>query len=108
MTEAILLVLLLFPSMLGLAEIIHLAKVYIISPKIKPKKVVIVYLYGEQALEQLKLVLEEYSWHGKKYAEQIIAVDCGITSALYAECERIASQSKIVFCNEKDLASILK
>ncbi len=108
MTETVLLILLLFPSMLGLAELMHLAKTYILAPKVHPKKTVVVYLYGECAVEQLKLILEEYNWQGKKYAEQIIAVDCGIDSRQYSECEKIANINQIIFCNEKDLASVLK
>ncbi len=108
MTETFLLILLLFPSMLGIAELMHLAKVYIISPKSKPKKVVIVYLYGEYALEQLRLILEEYSWHGKNYAQQIVAVDCGIVSEQYKECESFARNNKIIFCKEENLVSVFK
>lgn len=106
MTETVLLILLLFPSMLGLAELMHLAKAYILSPKARPKKTVVVYLYGEYALEQLRLILEEYSWQGEKYAQQIIAVDCGIISEQYEECEKITSKNKIIFCKENDLASV--
>ncbi|MBR4123524.1 MAG: hypothetical protein IKT93_03820 [Clostridia bacterium] len=108
MAETVLLILLLFPSMLGLAELIHLVKAYILAPKVSPKKTVVVYLYGEYAVEQLKLILDEYNWQGEKYAQQIIAVDCGIESSQYAQCEKIACKNQIIFCKEKDLANVLK
>ena len=108
MAETILLILLLFPSMLGLAELMHLAKAYILAPKAHPKKTLVVYLYGEYAVEQLRLILEEYNWQGEKYAQQIIAVDCGIEGSQYAECEKMAGKNRIIFCNQKDLSSVFK
>ncbi len=101
MAEAVLMVLLLFPSMLGIAELIHLAKVYIISPKVKPEKTVVVYLKGEQAVGQLQYILQEYAWQGERYAKKIIAVDCGIAEDLAEECERIANKNNITFQSDK-------
>lgn len=97
MTQTILIILLLFPSMLGLAELIHLAKVYIILPKVKPEKAVIVYLEGENSVEQLLFILQEYAWQGERYAKKIAAVDRGIPENLIDECKRIAEKNGIVF-----------
>ncbi len=97
MFDAIFIILLLFPSMLGLAELMHLARVYIIFPKVKPEKTVVVYLSGERSLEQLQYVLSEYAWHGEKYAQKIAAVDRGIPENLIDECKRIADKNNIVF-----------
>lgn len=97
MVETILLILLLFPSMLGLAEIIHMIKLYILLPKVKPQKAVIVYLNGEKSVEQLQFVIQEYLWYGEKYAKKIAAVDKGIPEDLVDKCIDIAVRNDIIF-----------
>ena len=98
MVETILLILLLFPSMLGLAEIIHMIKLYILLPKVKPQKAVIVYLNGEKSVEQLQFVIQEYLWYGEKYAKKIAAVDKGIPEDLVDKCVDIAVKNDIILC----------
>lgn len=97
MIETILIILLLFPSMLGLAELLHLARNYILLPKTKPKKTVIVYLNGEKSVEQLMFVLQEYRWHGDSYAQKLAAVDYGIPDDIIDECREIAEENNILF-----------
>ena len=103
MTETILIILLLFPSMLGIAELLHQVKIYILLPKTKPEKAVVVYLKGEKAVEQLMYILQEYRWHGESYAKRIVAVDSGIPENLVDECKKIAFENKILFYKKEHL-----
>lgn len=91
--------LLLIPAMLGLSEIIHYLKVYIMKPKGNIKKYMIVYLKGTDCAFKLKSVLEEYFWYGKRYCEGILVLDGGIEDIF--ECESMAQRNKVVILKEK-------
>ena len=103
MIEIILILMLLFPSMLGLAEILHFIKVYILLSKVKPQKTVLVYLKGKKSVEQLEYVIEEYHWYGEQYAKKIAAIDYGIPDDLIEECKEIAKRNNVLFYSKEFL-----
>lgn len=105
MSEIIFIFIFLIPSMLGLAEILHLIKTYILSGKNKPRKLLLVYLKGDDALLQLKGVLEEFNWQGKRLAERIIAVDCGAKD--FELCKNLAQKCGILYCDIKDFKDVI-
>ncbi len=105
MLEIIFVLVFLIPSMLGVAEILHLIKSYILSSKKKPRKLLLVYLTGDDALLQLKSVIEELNWHGKRFAEKIIAVNCG--AADFEPCRELAQKYEICYCDMKDFKEMV-
>lgn len=107
MAEIILFLVFLIPAMLGLAEILHILKLYILYPK-TAASYVLVFLKGENASEQLMLALEQYFWLGKRYARNIIAVDMGLNGESLKVCRKIALRHNVIFCSEKELDLVLK
>jgi len=107
MAEILLVLFFLIPAMLGIAEILHIIKLYILFPK-SAESYVIIYLKNENASGQLMYALEQYFWFGKKYAKNIIAVNSGLSSDNYEICKSIALKHNIIFCSEEELQTVLK
>lgn len=108
MIETIIFCVFLVPAMLGMAEMLHLLKVYIISPEKKMKKYLIVFLKDENSVRQLLCLLEEYNWIGKKYAERIIAVNMGLKEEDYKKALNTANKGNMILCEYNEIESILK
>ena len=107
MAELILFLFLLIPAMLGLAEILHLIKTYILYPH-KTDSCMVVYLKGENPVGRLKFALEQYCWLGKRYIGNIIAVSSGLDGEDYDICREIALNHGIIFCGEDELPIIFE
>ena len=103
MGETIFFFIFIIPALLGVAELIHLLKVYIISPKITATKYLIVFLGDNSPCKQLAFAAEELFWRGKKYAQNIIAVDCGISAEEYHICYNFCEKNNFIFCNSVEL-----
>lgn len=74
MVEIFLMLAVAFLAILGLSETMHYICIAVIKPKVKPRKVLVVYLTKRYAEEQLLSAIEEMRWHGTRYADAIIAV----------------------------------
>ena len=96
----------LIPTILGIAEILHFIKIYIINPRPKVQKYVLLFLCGENCFEQLKVLFDEYVWKGKNYAEKIIALDCGIKDC--EECLKFAAEKGITVLKNENLVKVLQ
>ena len=107
MGEILVFVIFFIPAILGVAEICHSLKVYIISSKKKARKYIVIFLSTGNSYEQLLSAVEEMYWHGKKYAEKIIAVDCGMDMEEYKICLEISREKNVIFCKNDDLKDIL-
>lgn len=103
-----LVVLLLIPTMFGLAEMLHLFKIHIISRKRPPQKCLLIGLKDDEAEFELLRVVEEYRWNGKKYAEKIIAVNYGLGDVAKQRCFEIAKENDILFCDFEEIGDLLK
>ena len=97
----------LVPAMLGLAEIIHFAKVYIMLPRRRASKYLLVFLNDQNTLRQLWCLLEEYKWSGKKYAEKIIAVNMGLDEEDYNKALRVNNKDYLILCRFDELQKVL-
>ena len=107
MVEIILAVLFLIPAMLGLAELLHIFKMYIL----KPTKPVICYkiiiLTNDNPLSQVIYETEKYSWHGKTGGASLIFIGSLLDDENLTEC-RIAAESKgFIFCMAEELKKYL-
>ena len=103
MGEAIFFIVFIIPAILGVAELIHLLRVYIICPKINSTSYLIIFLGESSPCKQLAFAAEELSWRGKKYAQNIIAVDCGLNAEEYQICYSFCEKNNFIFCNTKEL-----
>ncbi len=107
MGEIIFFLVFIIPALLGFAELLHLLKVYIISPKIRAVKYCIVFLGDNAPCKQLALAAEELFWRGRKYAQNIIAVDCGINEDEYHICRSFCDKHSFIFCSYNELNEYL-
>lgn len=107
MGEIIFFIIFTIPALFGLAELLHLLKVYIISPKEYASKYLIIFLGEKSPFGQLALTAEEFFWRGRKYAHNIIAVNCGICEEEYQACRSFCEKNNFIFCDAKDLQGYL-
>ena len=104
MGEIIFFALFTIPALLGVAELIHLIKVYIISPKNTAVKYLLIFLGKNSPYEQLTTVAEEFFWRGKKYAQNIIAVNLDISDEDYIYCRSFCDKNNFIFCNVDEIS----
>ncbi|MBO5020296.1 MAG: hypothetical protein J6D52_06505 [Clostridia bacterium] len=95
------------PAIYGLAELIHILRGYIITPKAFAPKYLIVFLGDNSPYEQLVCAFTEFSWYGRKYAHNIIAVDCGVSEKDYTACEEYCKKNNMIFCSSDQLSGYL-
>lgn len=107
MGELIFFIVFTVPAIYGISELIHLIKAYVISPKGFTPKYLIVFLGENSPYEQLISSAEELFWHGKKYAQNIIAVDCGLEEKEYYDCREFCEKNNFIFCNSNELSGYL-
>ena len=107
MAEFIIAIIFLVPAMLGTAEILHMIKSYIIHPHKMPARYLLVYLRDGFSQEQLISTIEEMKWQGRKYAENIIAVDFDLSDESHKECRDISNANGIIFCRVDNLCETL-
>lgn len=105
MIEIILLILCLIPAMLGLAELLHSLKLYILAPKNKAISYTVICLTGYSPQQQLRFAIEKYSWMGEK---SIIAVNTFVPEEDFEECREIAEKNNIIFCSADELTDAIK
>lgn len=108
MSEIIFSLFLLVPAMLGIAEIMHLIKLYLIERNNSLSPYIIIILKNETANEQILSVVENYRWQGEKYAENIIAVNSFLSEEnqeIYAD---LARKHNLFYCSFEELKEVLK
>ncbi len=107
MGELIFFIIFTIPAIYGVAELIHLIRSHFIAPKTLAPKYLIICLGENSPYEQLAIIAEELFWQGKKYAQNIIAVDCGISRDEYLNCREFCDKNNFIFCNSKELLGYL-
>lgn len=93
----------LFLSVLGLAELMHGINLRVTSPRRKAVTYSVVFLKGEDAEEQLAFAIEQQKWLGKAYSDYIIAVDSGISEKSDKACRYLAEKNGADYCSLYDL-----
>ena len=107
MGELIFFIIFSIPAVYGVAELIHILRSYCITPDVFIPKYIILYLGDNMPYEQLVSSFWEFSWYGKKYAQNIIAVDCGIKEKDYNICKEYCKKNNLIFCDSKELSNYL-
>ncbi|MEE1161089.1 MAG: hypothetical protein U0K70_03410 [Acutalibacteraceae bacterium] len=93
----------LFLSVLGLAELMHGINLRVTSPRRKAVTYSVVFLKGEDAEEQLAFAIEQQKWLGKAYSDYIIAVNSGISEKSDKACRYLAEKNGADYCSLYDL-----
>ena len=99
----IVLAVVIFLSVLGLAEIIHGLNLRVTSPRRKAVTYSVVFLKGEDAEEQLAFAIEQQKLLGKAYSDYIIAVNSGISEKSDKACRYLAEKNGADYCSLYDL-----
>lgn len=105
--EILIYLLLLFLSVIGLCDIIHSLRLSFLNVKHSKSKVVCCILKDDLADLQLQFVIEQYNWSGKRYADEIIAVNCLDDPQLIERCRRIAHNNKVRFVEKCEIHNLL-
>ncbi len=108
MAETFFIIILIVPAVLGMAEILHLFKVYLLGYTRKGKKHSIVFLDNEDAVITLRAFCEEKNWYGKPVNNRFFAVYKGLSEEVFAECREIAEKNDIILLNIDDLTDYIK
>lgn len=104
MTEIIVSVILVLLCTLGLAEVIHAVKLYIFSPVKKALSYYVVYLGSDNPESQLRYLGEKYLWQGKRFADNVIAVNSAVGQESFKNCAEIAEKYNIIYCSAEQLS----
>ncbi len=96
-------------ALFGLTELLHRLRIFLLRPAPHPV-CALTLLCDETAVQQLCAELDELHWGGGCVAaRRLIAVDCGLSDAVAADCRQIAARHPdVVFCAAEDLPARLK
>ena len=92
-----------FLAIIGLSEIVHYIQLALLDTKNKGSKVLCCVLKGDKAELDLRYVIEQYNWSGRKYADKIVAINCidGNKDIVYF-CKNLAEKNRVLFANKED------
>lgn len=88
---------LIVPAVLGVAEILHLLKLAILSSKDNSYTFTCIFLEEENAIINLKTFCEEHNWNGMKIGNEFIAIYKELSLNVLDECRVIAAKNDIEF-----------
>lgn len=91
MIEVILKIIAAFFCIVGLAEILHALKQFLLKPKKYPQIKAAVYL-SDSPIEELSSILDEYKWSKTVKAQSLTVICDDISQEDYFECEKIAEK----------------
>lgn len=104
MAEIILLLVFSVPAILGLAEIIHSVKLFLISPKIRESGVLVILPDNDNFDRQILNAAEQRNWYGNRFANGIIILDSLLNEENKTECRKLADRLNFEICGKSDLA----
>ena len=102
MAEIVFNVVFAIPAILGMSEIIHSVKLWLLKPKNKGKRIMVLIPDTDDFESQILSLYEQLKWQGKRLADKIVVVDCFVNEK--EECKRIAENSGIEVCSLSELA----
>ncbi len=108
MIEIILMSIVAILSVLGICEIIHAVKLFLIIPKRRYYNYSLIYLKKGKAPSQLKLAVEQRKWFGDTYAEFIIAVYDDLDVEELEFCSELVKKDDVVICPIQITEDVIK
>lgn len=93
----------LFLAIIGLSEIVHYIQLALLDTKNKTSKILCCVLKGDRAELDLRYVIEQYNWCGRKYADKIVAINCVDNNKdIINSCKYLSEQNRILFADKED------
>lgn len=103
MVTIFLFVLFLIPAMLGIAEILHIIKLFILKPQKSIISYKIVILTNDMPFEHMKYVIEKYIWQHSKNSAKLIFVYSLLDEENFNECKMLAEQFGLGFYSKEEI-----
>ena len=103
----LLLILFLIPAMLGLAEILHILKLYILKPEKPIISYKVVILTNTSPLEHMKYVIEQYLWQKEKNSAKLIFINSLLSEDNFNNCKALAESYDLGFCSREEINDYL-
>ncbi len=100
-------ILFLIPAMLGLAEILHFVKLYILKPKKAMISYKVVILTNDTAVENMRYAIEQYLWQAGRNGSSLIFVNSLLNKEIFFACKEIAERYDVGFYSKKELEEYL-
>lgn len=107
MVEFILYSLVLVLCILGLAEVLHSIKLFLVTSKQKRLTYSVIILSNNTFNQQIRYVYEQRRWLGRKYADYIIAINDFLNAANQEIALQKAKTNGIIVCSFKELESVV-
>ncbi len=101
MAEIVLNLVFAIPAVLGLAEIIHSVKLWLLKPKNRGKRILVLIPNTDDFERQILSAYEQFKWQGKRLADKIVVVDSFVDES--QECKKITEELGIEFCALSEL-----
>ena len=92
MAEFVFFVILILPAALGLAEILHIVKRWLLSSGKNANKILFLIPDNDNFERQILSLLNEYKWQGNKLAEKIYIVSSKLDVDNRKECDLLAQK----------------
>lgn len=105
--EIVIYLFLLFLSVIGLCEVFHYVKLAFLDTKRNKNKIVCCILKDDLADLQLRFIIEQYNWLGRKYADKIIAVNCLKDEDIINRCRSISDKYNVEFVSISGLHNLI-
>ena len=98
---------LIFLAVIGLCDLIHTIRILFLRPHKNNGKVLLCFLNNNFAELQLAFIIEQYKWHGNKYCDKIVAVDCQHNDDVSNRCYALSQRHEIEFLKREDLCNYI-
>ncbi len=107
MAEIIFIIIFAVPAILGISEIIHSLRLWLVSSKSSGEKVLVLVPDDEGFSKQILGAFEESKWCGNRLANKIVVVDDLLSEENKKECREITSKLGLEICNISELSNIV-
>lgn len=107
MMEILLAFIFIFPTILGVCEILHFIKIHITASQKPNRLYTVIVLDNDSPQEQLNYIINQLVWYGNKKIGTVIAVNSFLDEVNFSSCKDIAEKYNLVFCSAKELGYLL-
>ena len=108
MLEIFCILILFIPLILGLAELLHAVKLYILKPKKSLISYKIIFLLNENCVEQLLYAKERFLWQGRSENLNLILVNSALNEENFKICGEIAKKYGLIYCTAEELENYIR
>ena len=106
MAEFVFILILVFPAILGLSEMLHIFKKWVLASGKSGNRVMIIIPDDKNFQKELMYAFEESKWQGEKLAQKIIVLDTCLCIENKEECALLAKKFGFEVYSKSQLANI--